>query len=83
MTSGLSNAVSDAFQRYLGNFLHTENYSLKFNYLHCQNYINQLIEITIFCEYILLRKKLPRYRWNASDTALESPDAILYDLYIT
>ena len=33
--------------------------------------------------YVLLDKKLSRRRWNASDTALESPDAILYDSNIT
>ena len=44
---------------------------------------NQLIEITIFCEYILLRKKLSEPRWNTSDMALESPNVIRYDLYIT
>jgi len=46
-------------------------------------HINQLIEITIFCEYILLRNQLSKPRWNTSDTALESPDVILYDSHIT
>ena len=75
MASGLSNSVWDAFQQCLDNFLHTKLiYTAKIH-------INQLIKITIFCGYILLCKKLSKFkpRWNTSDTALKSPDIIFYD----
>ena len=40
-------------------------------------------ELVIQKVYLLLCKKLPRCRWNTSNTAFKSTDIILYDSNIT
>ena len=83
MISGLSNAVSDVFQRHLQNFYIIKRIHKKLHFQHeswCQFLASRIKDSK---GYLLLCKKFSRLRQDASGTALESPDDILYDFNIT
>ena len=73
MTSGLFNAVSDAFQRRLDNFLHDSKYPLEITYFACQILISvcllktQFIMDTFYCvkNYLDVVGMHPIQRWKA------------------
>ena len=82
MTSGLSSAVSDAFQRCLGNSLHTEKYSLKITYLRPKAKLgNTKPDMLQEKCYFLYIKHFEATRWflEAPKTAGDSLDIQLQD----
>ena len=73
MTSGLSNAVSDAFRRRLDKFLHNNKYLLEITYLDSQKLTsNRLLKVRLcvdtFCcvkNYLDVAGMHPTRRWKA------------------